>query len=83
MKKDNKIYCSYCNGETEAGLLEIHGTALGFIFLGLSHQNLYYKPFDEKYQEYIIKEEKVIKESNSLKARKCKDCGSISFIPNG
>lgn len=81
MEKIKKINCPYCNEEAESGALEIHGTWTGWFLIGISYQNLYYKPFDEKYQEFSTNEEKVMKESEILKANKCKSCGAISFIP--
>ncbi|KKQ61582.1 MAG: hypothetical protein US81_C0005G0002 [Parcubacteria group bacterium GW2011_GWE2_38_18] len=75
------INCPYCGSKMKSGSLEIHGSWLGFLLVGLSYQNLFYKPFDEKFQEYSSDEETVIKESEILKAMKCTKCKAISFIP--
>ncbi|MCD4694036.1 hypothetical protein K8R62_01630 [bacterium] len=81
MNKKKKMNCPYCDGETEEGKLEIHGSWIGWLLVGFSYQNLFYNSFNKKYQEYNTDDEKVIKESETLKAKKCKECGAISFIP--
>ena len=76
-----KINCPFCGAETKYGSLEISGSIIGFLLLGLNQQDLHFKIFDEKYQEFSTQKETVIKESENVHAFKCKECNAISFKP--
>ncbi len=56
----------------EDGVVSIHGTALGFIFVGLSYQNLYFEP------EYG-KEQKVLGCNEEAQALKCIKCNTVTI----
>lgn len=62
--------CPYCNGTIKNGVANIHGTMTGFLFVGFSYQNLYFKP--ESGQEM-----KVLGSRESTPAMRCQDCGVV------
>jgi hypothetical protein len=67
--------CSICNGDLERGYVEIHGTLTGFLFLGLSHQPLFY------HSENDEKEEQVLEPNLTYCVFRCSDCKAI-VMPN-
>lgn len=75
------INCPFCGSKTKYGSLEISGSIIGFLLLGLNQQDLHFKAFDEKYQEFSTQKETVIKESENVYAFKCEKCNAISFKP--
>ena len=46
--------CPNCNVEMEPGQAQVKGSLLGFLIIGFSHQNLYFKSSDGSTKEVVI-----------------------------
>lgn len=68
-----KFNCPNCGSLLEEGHVEVHGTPLGFIFIGFSYQNLYFKAKDKK-------EIKVLESRCSAPALKCTRCDILIMM---
>ena len=62
--------CPQCGGSVEAGQVEIHGTFWGFVFVGLSHQQCWFRPAGRKEEIALGSEEKRV-------ACRCTRCGTL------
>ncbi len=69
------LKCPYCNGTLKSGEATIHGTVTGFLFVGFSHQNLYFKP--ESGEEI-----EVLGSRESTPAMRCEECGVVTLNIN-
>lgn len=69
------LKCPYCNGILESGEAKIHGTLTGFLFVGFSYQNLYFKP--ESGEEI-----EVLGSRESTPAMRCEECGVVTLKMN-
>ena len=65
-----RLECYDCNGILKKGKASIHGTIGGFLIIGLSHENLYFKSDDEK-------EIKILGSGGTTPALRCEDCGIV------
>lgn len=70
-----KTKCSYCDGIIESGEAKIHGTTVGFLLVGLSYQNLYFKSESGK-------ETAILASHESTPAMKCNKCGVVTLNLN-
>lgn len=73
--------CPYCDTVMEAGHLEVHGTVLGFMFVGWSHQNCYFRRGDGT-EEVVVKPRHGMfsrpkREEWRPKAHRCEKCGCV------
>ena len=59
----------------KSGSAEIHGTVMGFLLMGASYENLYFKPDGEK-------EIKILDSRSSTSASWCENC-EVLFLNNG
>ncbi len=68
--------CSICGNEMVEGEAALKSTLFGFVYFGLSYQNLYFKQKDtsKKNRELTVKDSKVM---ISYKCRSC-DCVLIT-----
>ncbi len=73
--------CPYCQDNMKKGSVEISGSLASFFSFGVSTQNMYFAPFDEKYQEFSTQKEKIAEETKVLLAHKCENCKAVVFIP--
>jgi hypothetical protein len=65
--------CPMCDGEIERGTVSVHGTLAGFLFVGMSYQNCYFKGEDSK--------EQVVLGSRYRKSGfRCKACGFVGMF---
>ena len=67
--------CPYCGSTMKSGSAEIHGTVMGFLLMGASYENLYFKPDGEK-------EIKILDSRSSTSASWCENC-EVLFLNNG
>lgn len=67
--------CPYCDGTLQSGEAKIHGTLTGFLLVGLSHQNLYFK--NESGEE-----SEILGCNESTPAMKCDMCGVVTLNIN-
>ena len=67
--------CPYCKGSLKSGEAKIHGTVTGFLFVGLSHQNLYFKTESGE-------ESEVLSSGESTPAMICENCGVVTLNIN-
>jgi hypothetical protein len=67
--------CPYCGSTMKTGSAEIHGTVMGFLLMGASYENLYFKPDGEK-------EIKILDSRSSTSASWCENC-EVLFLNNG
>ena len=65
-----RLKCPYCDGNLKSGQARIHGTVAGLFLIGLSYQNLYFKPESEK-------EIKILGSNNSTPSMRCEKCGVV------
>ncbi len=68
-------YNPYCDGLLESGEAKIHGTMVGFLLVGLSYQNLYFKSESGK-------ETAILASHESTPAMKCNTCGVVTLNLN-
>ena len=75
--------CPVCNGEIERGSVSVHGTLLGFLFVGMSYQNCWFKGQGKK-------EQVVVFSGQQTRGFRCATCGFVGifkaesqFIPSG
>lgn len=64
--------CPYCAGKLISGTAKIHGTLSGFLFIGLSYENLYFESDDGE-------ETEVLGSGCSTYAMMCEDCGTVTL----
>lgn len=69
------LKCPYCDGTLISGEARIHGTITGFLLVGLSHQNLYFK-------SELGEETEVLGSGESTPAMKCNKCGVVTLNIN-
>ena len=68
--------CPSCQSKMKRGQVSVHGTALGFVVVGFSHQHCWFEEFERD------AEEQVIVESNGRRgAYRCPKCKTV-VIPN-
>ena len=67
--------CPYCGSTMKAGSAELHGTVMGFLLMGASYENLYFKADGEK-------EIKILDSRSSTSASWCESC-EVLFLNNG
>ena len=70
-----KTKCPYCDGTLESGEAKIHGTMVGFLLVGLSYQNLYFKSESGN-------ETSILASHESTPAMKCNTCGVVTLNLN-
>ncbi len=70
-----KTKCPYCDGILESGEAKIHGSMVGFLLVGLSYQNLYFKSESGN-------ETAVLASHESTPAMKCNTCGVVTLNLN-
>jgi hypothetical protein len=64
--------CPMCEGEIEPGSVAVHGTLVGFLFVGFSLQHCWFKGRDGK--------EQMVLGSRGRKAGfRCKACGFVGM----
>jgi hypothetical protein len=70
-----QLKCALCGGDLETGSVEIKGTPLGFLMVGLSWQHLWFSAdlFDTKI--------KVLKSAEQRRAYQCTSCCAV-VVPN-
>ena len=61
------LNCPYCNHKLTSGQANIHGTFGGFLFYGLSYENLYFKSESNE-------EVKILASNKSTPAMRCENC---------
>ncbi len=64
------LKCPYCDGNLKSGQASIHGTVGGLFLIGLSYQNLYFKPESGK-------EINVLGSNSSTPSMRCEKCGVV------
>ena len=69
------LKCPYCNGTLKSGEAKIHGTMTGFLFVGFSHQNLYFK-------SELGEEIEVLGSNECTPAMRCEECGVVVLNMN-
>lgn len=69
------LKCPYCNGILKSGEATIHGTVTGFLYVGFSHQNLYFK--SESGEEIEI-----LGSREYTPAMRCEECGVVTLNMN-
>lgn len=62
--------CPYCGSLMKSGRTEIHGTPLGFLAIGFSYENLYFRAGDEK-------KIRVLQSGCSTPSLRCPNCEII------
>ena len=60
-----------CGGELELGTTSVHGTLLGFLVVGFSLQQCWFRSAETG------KEQMVVSPLDSLAACRCKGCGTL------
>ena len=65
--------CPLCEGELERGSVSVHGTLVGFLFVGFSVQHCFFKPRDGK-------EQVVLTSRNRRRGFRCKACGFVGMF---
>jgi hypothetical protein len=64
--------CPLCDGEIELGSVSVHGTLVGFLFVGFSLQHCWFKARNAK--------EKIVLNSRGRKSGfRCKACGFVGM----
>jgi DNA-directed RNA polymerase subunit RPC12/RpoP len=69
--------CRRCDGEFERGYVQIHGTALGFLFVGWSYVKFFFKPDNGRTPEtpFLGWRQKHV-------AYRCLGCGDMVVTPH-
>lgn len=67
--------CPDCGGPLEKGLATVHGTLLGFLAFGLSHQHLWFQPADRPRSA----EQVVLASGSFAPASRCGNCGLVAI----
>ena len=68
--------CPNCNMEMEPGQAQVKGTLLGFLIIGFSHQNLYFRSAEGGVNE------KIIRSGGKRSGYYCRQCQGL-FIEGG
>lgn len=66
------LKCPYCDSDLKSGQATIHGTVVGFLVFGFSHQNLYFKTDTGE-------EIKILGSGKSTPAMRCENCGIVTL----
>ena len=66
------LKCPYCDSDLKSGQATIHGTVVGFLVFGFSHQNLYFKTDTGE-------EIKILGSNKSTPAMRCENCGIVTL----
>ena len=65
--------CSICNNEMVEGEVALKSTLFGFVYFGLSYQNLYFKQKNSSKKD----RELTVKDSRVLISYKCRSCDCV------
>jgi hypothetical protein len=67
--------CPACGTEMRRGQVSVHGTALGFLFIGLSHQHCWFEEFERNTKEKVI-----VPSNGSRPACSCPKCSAVVIL---
>jgi hypothetical protein len=65
------IVCPFCGATMQVGVASIHGTLLGFLVIGFSHQSLWFRPDGAR------KEVEALVPRVDCPAQSCGRCGAV------
>src|SRR5262245_43633147 len=67
--------CPACGAAMEAGKVSVHGTLLGFLFVGMSYQHCWFRPAASEDEQVVVQS------GRSRRACRCSSCGFIGIEP--
>lgn len=76
-QESDEVRCPLCGGHLDAGHVSIDGGFVGFLFVGLSWQHLWFQP-----QGHAATRVRVLSPSRDRRAWRCTACGAV-VVPGG
>jgi DNA-directed RNA polymerase subunit RPC12/RpoP len=73
-KAGARVTCPYCGGEMVPGTATVAGTLLGFLFVGLSYQHLWFQRDD-------LPKQRIITSNDERPGHQCTECGAVLIVP--
>lgn len=74
--KEGAMKCPQCFGEMQPGKLAVHGTFIGFLFVGWSYQHCWWQPAGDSGQEVEF-----VSSNGSRVAHRCEKCRMV-LVPD-
>lgn len=75
-RSPNERKCRRCGGRLQRGRVQIHGTLVGFLLIGLSYTHLFFTPASDPEGETVVLPWKA-----RQIAYRCLGCGALAVTP--